>query len=87
MDIAGTICSIIAAFTGIITVIFSYLMWRDNKRNLLKKIEKKERKINEINKCLFRTFGPDYSGRGSISSLEAKKHKLQSGSDYLNKLL
>ena len=87
MDIAGVVCSIIAAFTGIITVIFSYLMWRDNKRNLLKKIEKKEREINEIDNRRFRTFGPDYSGRGPINPLEAKKRKLQSEVDYLNKLL
>ena len=34
MDTVGIICSIIAAFAGIITVIFSYLMWRDSKRNI-----------------------------------------------------
>lgn len=87
MDTVGIICSIIAAFAGIITVIFSYLMWGDSKRNIIKKIEKKERQINEIENRLFRTFGASYSGRGPINPLEEKKRRLQSEVDYLKKLL
>jgi len=63
------------------------MIWRDSKRNLLKKIEKKERKINEIDNRLFRTFGADYSGRGPINSLEEKKHRQQSDVNYLKRLL
>lgn len=87
MNTISIICSIIAAAASIITVIFSFMMWRDSKRNLLKKIEKKERKINEIDNHLFRTFGADYSGRGPINSLEEKKRRQQSEVNYLKRLL
>jgi len=87
MDTVGIICSIIAAFASIITVIFSYLMWRDSKRNLFKQIEKRERMINEIDNRLFRQFGASYSGRGPINTLENKKRRLKSEANYLKKLL
>lgn len=84
MDSLGIICSIIAAFAGIITVMFSYLMWRDSKRNVLRKIEKKERKINKIENQLFLHGRSNFWNNGE---LEMEKDKLQSEVDYLKKLL
>lgn len=86
MDTVGIICSIIAAFAGIITVIFSYLMWRDSKRNILKQIEKKHHKINQIENQLFLQGRSNFWGWGD-GELKMKQDKLQSEIDYLKKLL
>lgn len=87
MNTLGILGSIIAAVTGIVTVLFSWSTWHDSKRNILKRIDKKEREISEINRRLNNIYGPCYSSRGPIHPLEAKKQKLQSEVDYLNKLL
>lgn len=87
MDTVGIICSIIAVLAGIITVIFSFLMWRDSKRHILKKIEKKELEISNLQNSLYRMYGASYSGRGPLDPLELEKRKLQSEVDYLKKLL
>lgn len=86
MDTVGIICSIIAAFAGIITVIFSYLMWRDSKRSLLKQIEKKKHRINRIEDQLFLQRRSNFGGWGD-SELKMKQDKLQSEINYLKKLL
>lgn len=86
MDTVGIICSIIAAFAGIITVIFSYLMWRDSKRNILKQIEKKHHKINQIEDQLFLQRRSNFWGYGD-GELKIKQDKLQSEIDYLKRLL
>lgn len=87
MDIVVLVCSIIAAVTGVASLIVAILTRKDGKRNLLKQIEKKERNINEIDNYLFRKFGASYSGRGPINTLEDKKRQLKSEADYLKKLL
>lgn len=87
MDVVVLVCSIIAAITGVASLIVAILTRKDSKRSLLKQIDKREREISDIDNCLFRRFGPDYSGRGFINPLEEKKRKLQSEVDYLNKLL
>ena len=86
MDTVGIICSIIAAFAGIITVIFSYLMWRDSKRCILKRIEKKRRKINKIEDELYLQRRSNFWGYGD-GELKIKQDKLQSEIDYLKRLL
>lgn len=87
MDIVVLVCSIIAAVTGVASLIVAILTRKDGKRSLLRQFDRKEREINEIDNRIFRLYGPDYSGRGPINSFEAKKRKLQSEVDYLNKLL
>ena len=86
MDTVGIICSIIAAFAGTITVIFSYLMWRDSKRNILKQIEKKHHKINQIENQLFLQRRSNFWGWGD-GELKIKQDKLRSEIDYLKRLL
>lgn len=83
MDIAILICSIIAAFGSI----FSYLMWRDSRRCILKRIEKRERKIKEIQNYLYRKYKQDYSMCAPSDPLYVKMGKLQSDVNYLKKLL
>lgn len=83
MDIAVLVCSIIAAMG----TVFSFLMWRDSKRNILKKIEKKDNKINKIQTMLNNKYGFWYSERGPLDPLEIKKRKLQSEVERLKKLL
>jgi len=87
VDLVVLVCSIIAAVTGVASLIVAILTRKDCKRSLFKQIEKKEHQINEIDNRLFRQFGANYSCRGPINSLEEKKRKLQSEVDYLNKLL
>ena len=87
MDIVVLVCSIIAAITGVASLIVAILTRHDSKRSLLRQIDRREQEINEIDNRIFRLYGPDYSGRGPINSFEAKKRKLQSEVDYLNKLL
>lgn len=84
MDSVGIICSIIAAFGSIIAVIFSYLSWRDSRRNLLKKIDKRMRMINKIENQLFLQERSSFWRCGD--DLKIKKDKLQSEVDYLKKL-
>lgn len=87
MDIVVLVCSIIAAATGVASLIVAILTRKDGKRNLLRQIDKKEHQINGIDNSLFRRFGADYYSRGPIYPLEEKKRKLQSEVDYLKKLL
>lgn len=87
MDIVVLVCSIIAAVTGVASLIVAILSRKDGKRSLLRQIDRREREINEIDNRIFRLYGPNYSSRGPINSLEAKKRKLQSEVGYLNKLL
>lgn len=87
MDIAVLICSIIAAVTGVASLIIAIHTRRDSKRSILKQIKNKKRQIREIDNRLFSQFGATYSNRGSIHPLEEKKEKLQSEINYLKKLL
>lgn len=87
MNTLGILGSIIAAITGIVTVLFSWSTWHDSKRNILKRIDKKERKIAEFERRLCNIYGAAYSKNGPIHPLEAKKQKLQSEVDSLKKLL
>ncbi len=86
MDIAVLVCSIIAAVTGVASLIVAILTRHDSKRSLLKQIEKKEHEINRIENQLF------LQGRSSLwgwsdGDLKVKQDKLQSEINYLKRLL
>lgn len=87
MDIVVLVCSVIAAVTGVASLIVAILTRKDGKRSLLKQIDKREREISDIDNRLFLRFGSDYSGRGPINPLEEKKRKLQSEINYRKRLL
>lgn len=86
MDIVVLVCSIIAAITGVASLIVAILTRHDSKRSLLKQIEKKEHKINKIENQLFLQRRSNFWGWGD-GELKIKQNKLQSEVDYLKKLL
>ncbi|MBD5371363.1 MAG: hypothetical protein HDR80_09520 [Bacteroides sp.] len=86
MDIVVLICSIIAAITGVASLIVAILTRHDSKRSLLKQIEKKEHKINKIENQLFLQRRSNFWGWGD-GELKMKQDKLQSEINYLKKLL
>lgn len=86
MDIVVLVCSIIAAITGVASLIVAILTRHDSKRSLLKQIEKKEHKINKIENQLFMQRRSNFRGWGD-GELKMKQNKLQSEIDYLKRLL
>lgn len=86
MDIVVLVCSIIAAVTGVSSLIVAILTRKDSKRSLLKQIEKKERKINKIEDEIFMQQRSNLWG-WCDGELDMKKGKLQSEVDYHKKLL
>lgn len=86
MDIVVLVCSIIAAITGVASLIVTILTRHDSKRSLLKQIEKKEHKINKIENQLFLQRRSNFWGWGD-GELKMKQDKLQSEIDYLKRLL
>jgi len=86
MDIVVLVCSIIAAITGVASLIVAILTRKDGKRSLLKQIEKRERKIHKIeNEILMQQRSNLWGWRNG--ELDIKKGTLQSEVDYLKKLL
>lgn len=86
MEIIVLVCSIIAAITGVASLIVAILTRHDSKRSLLKQIEKKEHKINKIENQLFLQRRSNFWGCGD-GELKMKQDKLQSEIDYLKRLL
>ncbi len=81
ITIIGTIAAVVAAVVSILSL-------RDSKRNIYKRIEKKEGQIKAIEHKLISKYGlhGDTSSRG-ITSLDAKKEKLQKEIANLKRLL
>lgn len=86
MDLVVLVCSIIAAITGVASLIVAILTRHDSKRSLLKQIKKKENKINKIENQLFLQRRSNFWGWGD-GELKMKQDKLQSEIDYLKRLL
>ena len=86
MDIAVLVCSIIAAVTGVASLIVAILTRHDSKRSLLKQIEKKEHKINKIEHQLFLQRRSNFDG-WIDGKLQMKQDKLQAEIDYLRRFL
>lgn len=86
MDFVVLVCSIIAAITGVASLIVAILTRHDSKRCLLKQIEKKEYRINKIENQLFLQRRSNIWVWGD-GELKMKQDKLQSEIDYLKRLL
>lgn len=86
MDLVVLVCSIIAAITGVASLIVAILTRHDSKRSLLKQIKKKENKINKIENQIFLQRRSNFGGWGD-GELKMKQDKLQSEIDYLKRLL
>lgn len=79
----GTILSVIAALASV------YAIWqneRSKKSNILRRIEKKRRKINDIDFLLKKTFGLNDNPKiRPQTNLDIKKQKLQKEIQELEK--
>ena len=80
----GAIASVIAAIFAIMTYRHSVRM---SKGNIRRRIEKKQKQINEINTQLFRVFRTDSTYGRPMTSLDLKKEKLQYEIEELKKEL
>ena len=74
MNDIGTIASIIAAITGIVAMITGIIAIRNSKGNVIKRIERKERQIQEIENQFARTYGLNANVRHHYPTI----HKIES---------
>ena len=74
MNALGIIASVIAAIFAIMTYRHTVRM---SKGNIRRRIEEKQKQINEINTQLFRVFRTDSTYGRPMTSLDLKKEKVQ----------
>ncbi len=84
MNDIGTIASIVAAITGIVAMITGIIAIRNSKGNVIKRIERKQRKIQEIGNQFARTYGLN-SNVSMHYPTYSKMSKLQKDIEELNK--
>ena len=74
METIGVVASVVAALAAVITL---WITIRNSKGNILKRIDKKEEQIREIDHQLFLRFGLNRGVGGCITPLDMKKRSLQ----------
>lgn len=84
MDSIGTIASIIAAITGIIATITGIIGIRNSKGNVIKRIERKQDQIHEIENQFYRSYGLN-ANMGMHYPTSSKKRKLEEEIEELRK--
>ena len=84
MDNIGTIASIIAAITGIVAMITGIIAIWNSKGNVIKRIERKQQKIQDLENWFARTYGLNENMRLHYNILE-KKEKLEKEIEELRK--
>ena len=84
MNEIGTIASIIAAITGIVAMITGIIAIRNSKGNVIKRIERKQRKIQKIDNQFYQEFGLDANTCTHYPTL-TKKQKLEEDINELRK--
>lgn len=84
MNDIGTIASIIAAITGIVAMITGIIAIRNSKGNVIKRIERKQRQIQEIDNQFYRVFGLNANPSMHSPTWE-KKRKLEKEIEELRK--
>ena len=77
MDTIGTIASVIAAIAGVITI------W-NSKGCVIKRIERKQRKLQELDNQFFLQYGPN-ANMSMHSPFWKKKEKLEAEINELRK--
>ena len=82
MEIIGTIASVVAAFAAIMTLWFTI---RHSKGCIRRRIEKKQRKIQEIETQLVNIYGLDRGRCHPITPLDYEIERLQSEISELQK--
>ena len=81
MNEIGIIASVIAAIAAIITLLFTI---RNSKGNVIKRIERKQAQIQELNNWFARTYGLNDDMRRHYDVLE-KREKLEKEIEELRK--
>lgn len=81
MDNIGIIASVIAAVVAIITLFFTI---RNSKGNVIKRIERKQNQIHEIETRFYRSYGLNANLSMHYPTLE-KKNKLEAEINELRK--
>ena len=81
MNTIGIIASVIAAIAAIITLVFTI---RNSKGNVIKRIERKQRKISEIENQFCREFGLN-ANMSMHYPTQKKKGKLEEEIEELQK--
>lgn len=84
MDSIGTIASIIAAITGIVGMVTGIIAIRNSKGNVIKRIEKKERQIQDLDYQFSMRFGLDANMSTHYPTL-MKRQKLEEEIEELRK--
>ena len=84
MNDIGTIASIIAAFTGIVGMITGIIAVRNSKGNVIKRIERKQRKIQKIDNQFVKTYGLNANASMHYPT-SSKINTLQKDIEELNK--
>ena len=84
MNDIGIIASIIAAITGIVAMITGIIAIRNGKGNVIKRIERKQQKIHEIDNQFYRQYGLNANTRMHYPT-QAKKDKLEKEIEELQK--
>jgi hypothetical protein len=84
MNDIGTIASIIAAITGIVAMITGIIAIRNSKGNVIKRIERKQNQIHEIENQFYRSYGLN-ANMSMHYPISAKKRKLEEEIEELRK--
>ena len=74
METIGVIASVVAALAAVITLVFTV---RNNKGNILKRIDKKEEQIRKLDYQLLLRFGINRSSIGPVTPIDKKIGRLQ----------
>ena len=81
METIGIIASVIAAISAIITLIFTI---RNSKGNIVKRIERKQQQVQDLEQRLYRTHGLN-ANIGMYPPFWKKKEKLEREIEELRK--
>ena len=84
MEQIGILASVIAAVAAIATLCFSV---RTSKGNILKRIDRKEQQIREIDHKLNLRYGLNRGSGGPITPLDEKRRRLQEEINELRRKL
>lgn len=84
MNDIGTIASIIAAITGIVGMITGIIAIRNSKGSIIKRIERKQNKLYDLEQSFYRTYGLNEDMRRHYD-IQLKKEKINNEIDELRK--
>lgn len=84
MNDIGTIASIIAAITGIVAMITGIIAIRNSKGNVIKRIERKQDQIHDLEQGFYRAYGLNDDMRRHYD-IQVQKEKLEKEIQELKK--